>query len=93
MFKQFNNLLALVLIALIITLWILQGLGLIKADAEISGATIATFTLVVQFYFRKAPPATPSTPASPQAAAPPAGADSTVNKPAPRPVTPGSTSS
>ena len=56
MFKQFNNLLALVLVVLIVILWLLQGLKVIQALPEVSGATIATFTLVVQYYFRKAPP-------------------------------------
>lgn len=56
MFKNFNDMLALILIFLIFALWIIQGLGIIAAMAEISGATIATFTLVVQYYFRRAPP-------------------------------------
>jgi hypothetical protein len=81
MIKQFNDLLALVLVALIVMLWILQGLKVIEAQLEISGATIATFTLVVQYYFRKAPangttatsaaPAGPAAPADPSA--PPGG--------------------
>jgi hypothetical protein len=53
--KTFNDFLALLLIFLIIGLWILQGKGIITAMPEVSGATIATFTLIVQFYFRKAP--------------------------------------
>ncbi len=60
MFKTFNDFLALILVLLIVGLWILQGTDIIDAMPEVSGATIATFTLVVQYYFRKAP--TPVTP-------------------------------
>ncbi len=56
MLKNTNDLLAVWLITLIIGLWVLQGRGIISAMPEVSGATIATFTLVVQYYFRKSPP-------------------------------------
>ncbi len=56
MLKNFNDLLALILVVLIVGLWVLQGKGVINAMPEVSGATIATFTLVVQYYFRRAPP-------------------------------------
>lgn len=59
---KFNNFFATFLVALIATLWILQGTGKISAMPEVSGATIATFTLIVQFYFRKSPPTPPTTP-------------------------------
>ena len=52
---QFNNKLALVVIGAIIALWVVQGLGVITLAGEIVGATIAAFTLVVQYYFRKKP--------------------------------------
>ncbi len=54
MFKQINDLLALIIIGFIIPgLWILDGRGIIQLPGEVLGATIAAFTLVVQFYFRK----------------------------------------
>lgn len=63
--KHFNDVLALVLVFLIVALWILQGLGKISAMPEVSGATIAAFTLIIQYYFRKSPPTTPTPPSSP----------------------------
>ena len=53
---KFNNKLALVLIGVIAGLWIVQGLNVITLSGEVVGASIAAFTLVVQFYFRKSPP-------------------------------------
>jgi len=52
--QNFNDLLAVILIFGIITLWILQGYQVVQLPGEVSGALIATFTLVIQFYFRKA---------------------------------------
>lgn len=57
MFKNFNNLFAIFLILVIVALWVLQGTGVMAAMEQISGATIAAFTLIVQYYFRKQPPA------------------------------------
>jgi hypothetical protein len=57
MIKTFNDLLALIVMILIIILWALQGLGIITLPGEIIGATIAIFTLIGQFYFRKSKPA------------------------------------
>ncbi len=62
MFKSFNDFFAVFLVFLIICLWVLQGRGIISAMPEISGATIATFTLIVQYYFRRAPPTNGSQP-------------------------------
>jgi len=56
LFKNFNDFLAVILVCLIVCLWVLQGRGIILAMPEISGATIATFTIIVQYYFRRAPP-------------------------------------
>ncbi len=54
MFRQINDLLALLVLAVIIpALWLLDGNGIIHLPGEVLGATIAAFTLVVQFYFRK----------------------------------------
>lgn len=57
MIKTFNDLLALIVMILIIILWALQGLNLLNLAGEIIGATIAIFTLIGQFYFRKSKPA------------------------------------
>ena len=54
MIKSFNDLFAIILIILIIALWILSGLHFINLSGEILGATIAVFTLIAQFYYRKA---------------------------------------
>lgn len=52
----FNNLLALVLVLIIAALWALQGFNVLSLMGEVTGALIAAFTLIVQYYFRKAPP-------------------------------------
>jgi hypothetical protein len=51
--QNFNDLLALVLIAGIVALWIMQGFSIVTFPAEVTGALIVTWTLVVQYYFRK----------------------------------------
>jgi len=62
LFKKFNDLFAIVVVALIFIFWILQGKGIITDNQAITGATITVLTTVVFFYFRKAPPAgTPPT--------------------------------
>ena len=53
--KTFNDSLALVMVAAIFGLWVVQGLGLITLPGEVVGATIAGLTLILQFYFRKRP--------------------------------------
>src|SRR4030043_499371 len=53
--QNFNDLLCLILVGGIITLWILQGFNTVCLPSEVVGALIATWTLVVQFYFRKTP--------------------------------------
>ena len=55
MVKQFNDVLAVVVLVMIVALWSLQGLGWMALSGEVVGATIAVFTLVAQYYFRKAP--------------------------------------
>lgn len=53
--QNFNDLLALVLMVLIIPgLWVLVGRGIIQVPELITGATIPVWTLIAQFYFRKA---------------------------------------
>lgn len=56
MFKGINDLLALVVVVLIIpAFWILDGLKIVEFNGEVLGATIATWTIIVQYYFRKKP--------------------------------------
>ena len=54
--KTFNDRLAIFLILIIPTLWILQGFDFFTLAPEVVGALIATWTLVIQFYFRRQPP-------------------------------------
>jgi ACR3 family arsenite efflux pump ArsB len=56
MIKNFNNLLALILVIMLIILFALQGLNILNLPGEINGAMIAAFTLVIQYYYRKSPP-------------------------------------
>jgi hypothetical protein len=49
----FNDFLCLVLIALIVGLWALTGRKTLELPAEVTGALIVTWTLLVQYYFRK----------------------------------------
>ncbi len=51
--QNFNDLLCLVLIILIATIWIMQGFQKIQLSPEVTGALIVTWTLLIQFYFRK----------------------------------------
>lgn len=54
--RTWNDWLALLVMLAIPGLWIGQGLGLLALPGEVLGATIAGWTLVLQYYFRKAPP-------------------------------------
>jgi len=45
-----------VLFGVIPTLWVLAGLALIRLPGEVIGATIAGWTLILQYYFRKKGP-------------------------------------
>ena len=53
--KNWNDLLSLLLIFIIPALWILSGKGIIETDASVNGALIATWTIIIQYYFRRAP--------------------------------------
>lgn len=53
--KTFNDRLALIVAVGLPGLWIVHGLGLAPLPGEILGATIAAWTLVLQYYFRKKP--------------------------------------
>ena len=54
--QNFNDRLALLVLVLIPLLWVFQGLSWVKLAPEVTGALIATWTLVIQYYFRRAPP-------------------------------------
>ena len=57
MIKQFNDLLALItLIVIIPGMWVADGLGLLEINGAVIGATIMGWTLVLQYYFRRKPP-------------------------------------
>jgi hypothetical protein len=51
--QSFNDSLCLAIIMVIVTLWILAGLKAVELPAEVTGALIVTWTLLVQYYFRK----------------------------------------
>ncbi len=51
--KSFNDLFALVLTGLILGIWLSRA----NLPADVNGALVVVFTLIVQYYFRKAPPA------------------------------------
>jgi hypothetical protein len=52
--KTFNDRLALILLLLVIPgLWVAQGLNKIELPETVVGALIVTWTLIVQFYWRK----------------------------------------
>ena len=52
--QNFNDSLCLFLMAMIFVIWILDGLKVIAFNQEVLGATIAFFTLIGQYYYRKA---------------------------------------
>lgn len=55
-FRTFNDLLALALVVMMVGLWALDGYGLIQLPEAVLGGTIAAFTLIIQFYYRRSPP-------------------------------------
>jgi hypothetical protein len=52
--QNFNDLLALGALIVIPVLWVLQGKCIITMPSEVTGALIVTWSLIFQFYFRKA---------------------------------------
>lgn len=54
--QTFNDFLAIILIVGIAVLWGLQGKGLMTFPAEVNGGLIVTWTLIIQYYYRKGPP-------------------------------------
>ena len=53
--KTWNDVLALLLILIIPGLWVGQGIKLLDLPGEVVGASLVGWTLVIQFYFRRAP--------------------------------------
>ena len=53
---NWNDTLSLILIIIIPLMWILNGKGTIAIAPEVSGALIVTWSMIVQYYFRRAPP-------------------------------------
>jgi hypothetical protein len=52
--QNFNDLLTLGALVMIPALWVLQGKGVITTQPEVTGALIVTWSLIFQFYYRKA---------------------------------------
>jgi len=49
-----NDIIALLLLFLVIPgIWIAEGLHLLELPGEVIGATIAGWTIILQYYFRK----------------------------------------
>lgn len=56
MLKQFRDIMAILLGVIVFpTLWALEGLGIINVPNGMLVATLPLETLIIQFYFRKAP--------------------------------------
>jgi len=53
MFKNFNNIFAIMNILLLFTMWMLQGFGIISIPEIILGVLTGTHTMIITFYFRK----------------------------------------
>jgi len=51
--QSFNDFLCLVLVSVIMSLWVLAGLNVLALPSEVTGALIVTWTILVQYYFRK----------------------------------------
>jgi hypothetical protein len=58
--QTFNDFFALFVVALIVALWIVQGISAITLRDDVNGALVVLFTLIVQYYFRRAPPDKPT---------------------------------
>ena len=61
MLKNQRDLLSILLGVVVIPgIWVAQGMGLLALPGEVIGATIVLWTLVGQFYFRKAEKGAPT---------------------------------
>lgn len=54
--KHFNDPFALFVVSVIASLWALDGRQVIELPEQVAGGLVAAFTLIVTYYFRKAPP-------------------------------------
>ena len=54
--RSYNDRLALLMVLGIPGMWLYQAVSGHALPGEVNGALIATWTLVVQYYFRRAPP-------------------------------------
>ena len=53
MIKNFNNLFAVWLTAIIAGIWIADGRGWIDISGEVLGVMVSGWVLIIQYYFRK----------------------------------------
>ena len=63
--KAFNDRLALLVLIGIPVLWLLDGKGWVTLNPQVMGALILSWGIVIQYYFRRAPPNTDGPPAPP----------------------------
>ena len=54
--NNWNDTLSLILVIIIPTLWIFDGMGAIEIKPEVAGALIVSWSLLLQFYYRQRPP-------------------------------------
>jgi len=53
--RPWADVLSVLVLVLCLGLWLADGLKLAAINPQVLGGTIAAFTLVIQFYFRKKP--------------------------------------
>jgi hypothetical protein len=51
--QNFNDLLALLLVFVIPAMWLLQAVKHLDMPSEVNGGLLVTWTLIIQYYFRK----------------------------------------
>lgn len=54
--QNFNDTVALFLLVVIPAMWILDARGWVTLNREVAGSLIVTWTIIIQYYFRRAPP-------------------------------------
>ena len=54
--KAWNDILALLILVIIPVLWVLQGVYRWSLPGDVNGGLLVTWSLIVQYYFRRAPP-------------------------------------
>jgi len=53
--KNFNDILALMVLFLIPVLWLVQPITNVELPSEVNGGLLVTWSLIIQYYFRKSP--------------------------------------